>query len=166
MFANCFFSDFLVVYRLFIVCLLFVFFAHFLGCFLIFLDGFCLLHWEITATEVVATLKVDDTWHLLCTRDDDNDDMGKIYRCCQRLSPWSRWYQWCFLLLKLGGLRDGFQNLSFVKIESEPPYWQRGVDDNNAMTILKMTYHQEFFLAEPGTEHVLLLPYDLLRSPG
>ena len=87
LFANCFFSDFLVVYRLFIVCLLFVFFAHFLGCFLIFLDGFCLLHWEITATEVVATLKVDDTWHLLCTRDDDNDDMGKIYRCCQRLSP-------------------------------------------------------------------------------
>ena len=35
---------------------------------------FCLLHQEITATEVVATLKEDDTWHLLYTPDDDHDD--------------------------------------------------------------------------------------------
>ena len=25
---------------------------------------------------------------------------------------------------------------------------------------------QEFFVAEPGTEHVLLLPYELLRPAG
>ena len=35
---------------------------------------FCLLHQEITATEVVSTLKEDDTWHLLYTPNDAHDD--------------------------------------------------------------------------------------------